>query len=201
MTIKLKKKENYDELYEKIEAVKANDHEACEWVVTKYKQLLFKAVHLLKRTFRFVEHEELYETTRAFFVQLIIEYDNSKNDNFTNYIRCKLYFRVKEFMCFDYEQTDILHSDRSETVMQYCGEKMYHKHNSYDFLYMFDVMDYLKKRLDAEEIDIFICYYVLRFTQEQIAVITGMTQCPINIKLNAINNILNGYFIEIKENV
>ena len=199
----LLKDENFDVLYDKIKAVKDNDIKACDWMVEKYQRLLIGVVQILKRTFRFVEYQELYEIVKAFFIQLIVEYDYEINNNFTNYAKRMLYFRVKEFMSFDYEQTDILHSDREETVMQYCCESMYQKSGTVDLssFCLLDVMDYLQKHLDAEELDMFVCYYILRFTQEQIATITGMTQCPINLKISNINTVIKDYFKEIKENV
>lgn len=191
----------YKDLYKDIALVKKDDHLAAQRLYDRYFSLIVGVTHILKRTFRFVPMEELSETTKAFFIQLAVEYDVTINNNFTNYMRSKLYFRVKEFMCADYEQTNLMHSDREDTVTEYCAEKMYHniKDSSLVNDHVFDLVDYLNANLEGEELDMFLCYYVLKFTQEQMAVIFGMTQCPINIKLNKINKIIKGFLMDFKE--
>lgn len=191
----------YEEIYTNIDRVKKqNDLVAADYLFENYSGLVHKILLKLKRTFRFVDYMELLETTKAFFTELVVQYDVKINDNFTNYIGHKLYFRVKEFMSFDYEHTEMLHKNIEDRSVEYCNDLLYKSehHDYFNYPNITDVVDFLESYLTAEEMDMFVCYYVLCYTQEQMSSIFGMTQCPINLKMANIAGVVKRYFEECR---
>jgi DNA polymerase III epsilon subunit-like protein len=188
----------YEEIYTHIEGVKQEKQESIKALMDLYARLIHKIVLKLRRTFRFMQYEEIKENVEVFFLQLVFEYDPKVNDNFTNYIVGKLYFRVKEFLIFDYEQTGLMHRNMENCSVEYCDENIY-KNKGGDFFThpnIVDIIDYLHSYLNAEELDMFVCYYVLCYTQDQMSTIFGMTQCPVNIKVAYIAGKIKEYFSE-----
>jgi len=188
----------YEEIYTYINAAKENDVKALAAVTEIYSGLIHKIILKLKRTFRFMAYDELKETVECFFAQLVFEYDVTVNDNFTNYVVAKLYFRVKEYLIYDYEQTGLMNRNIENCSVEYCDDSIYKNQNTDFFVNpnIVDIVDYLQNCLTAEEMDMFVCYYILCYTQDQMSSIFGMTQCPINIKVGYIAGKIKEYFLE-----